>query len=178
MGVLEFFLVAPLIVLLLVGVFHLGGLHYKLQHILEFGHNPQTPDTKIVLVKIVPSVRHIFSWRGNMATVNQGSDFLFTVACFNAAGLPVTPTDASVSVDVAALGSATVNSDGSGGDFKAGTTQVGSCNMVATAGGVMSSPFTMSVVADNVIKTVTIVPAAAPAPAPAPAPAAPVTPAA
>ena len=92
-----------------------------------------------------------------MADVVEGQVFNFKVVGRNSALREVALSDAAVSLDNAALGSVTVNPDGTGGVFTAGSVD-GSGNLVATAAGVTSAPFPVNVTADNVVATVEIQP--------------------
>jgi len=89
----------------------------------------------------------------------QGDSLKFTVVCKNKHGVVVPSADAAVTVSPATLGSVTAGVDGSAGSFTADAHQVGVGALVATAGGVSSAPFPVSVEADVAIATVEIVPA-------------------
>ena len=88
--------------------------------------------------------------------VQEGGVVNFKVVGKNSAGREVAIADAAVTIDNAALGSVVVNADGTGGVFTAGT-QPGDGNLVATAAGVSSAPFPVSVKEDSVVASVEIV---------------------
>ena len=82
-----------------------------------------------------------------MANVVEGGVLNFTVVAKNAAGRVVPDSGISASVDTP-VGTVTVNADGSGGVFTAGSTD-GSGNIFATDGKLTSAPFPVTVAADN-----------------------------
>ena len=92
-----------------------------------------------------------------MADVVEGSKFAFTVVATNKAGRVVADKGITVSVDNAAIGSASVGDDGSGGVFVAAAPGTG--NLSATDGTLTSAPFALNVTADTTPATLTITPA-------------------
>ena len=92
-----------------------------------------------------------------MADLNVGAVFNFTVVAANKAGTTVPDTGITVSVDNPAVGTVTVNPDGTAGVFTA--VAAGAANLVATDGKITSAPFPVNVVADVTPASLTIVPA-------------------
>lgn len=91
------------------------------------------------------------------ATVVQGSTFAFHVEARNKAGNIVPITDAAVALSDPALGTVTVNADGTGGVFSSAPTAAGSETMTPSAGGVTGVGFVVDVTADTAVASVAIV---------------------
>ena len=121
-----------------------------------------------------------------MAQVAEGGTFNFEVVARNKFGTRVTISDATVVLSDSTLGAVSVNPDGTNGVFTAATGVAGTEMLTPTASGVTGDPFSLPVVADNVVASVAIeempltvsvdataTPAAASAPAPAASPAQP-----
>lgn len=147
-------IVAPVIALILIGVFEAGGWYYKLKHVQEFGHPALR--SEVAFVAIVPHKRPHHFWRFKMAQdIVQGDSFAYDVVCTTARGKVVAPkATPTVAVSPDTLGAASATG------FKAAVDQVGPGTLVATADGVASAPFEINVVADDVVATVAIVPKA------------------
>lgn len=88
----------------------------------------------------------------------QGEDFKFTVVCKNKHGVVVPATDVTVAASPTTLGTVVVVADGSAGVFTAAVDQVGPVSLMATAAGVPSPAYPLTVEADVVVSTVEIVP--------------------
>jgi hypothetical protein len=92
-----------------------------------------------------------------MTTLVEGGILNFTVVARNKFGTIVSVSDASVTLSDATLGSVSVSADGSAGVLTASTGVVGSGELVASAAGVSSAPFSFDVVADTTVATVEVV---------------------
>lgn len=88
-------------------------------------------------------------------TVVQGGSFAFHVEA-RKAGVLVPITDAAVALSDPALGSVTVNADGTGGVFVAAADAAAPETMTPSAGGTTGTPFVLDITAAPVV--VTIVP--------------------
>lgn len=89
-----------------------------------------------------------------MASIFEGKTLGFVVVGKSASGRVVPLTDATVVVADGAVASAVVNADGSNG-LVSGVAP-GDTTLVATAAGVSSAPFPITVLADNVVVSVEI----------------------
>lgn len=88
--------------------------------------------------------------------INIGETAAFTVVPTNKEGTVVPDTNITVTSDNPAVATATVNTDGSGGVVTG--VGVGSYNLTATDGTIVSAPVD-GTVADNTVATLTITPA-------------------
>ena len=93
-----------------------------------------------------------------MAQVTEGGTFAFTVVAKSKSGRVVPVTDAAVALGDPALGTVSVNGDGSNGAFVAGSND-GTEAMVPSAGGVTGTLFSIDITPDLAVATVEIVPA-------------------
>lgn len=95
-----------------------------------------------------------------MEQVMEGGTYGFMVVAKNKFGTVVPVSDAAVALSDSALGSATVPGDGKACSFVANTGVTGTEVMTPSAGGVTGEPFSLPVVPDTVVASVSIQPLA------------------
>ena len=163
---------APLIVIILIGVFEAGGWLRQLEHIKLYGH--PAPDVKVAAVAIQPKPvvglwthfkRFIKGANMSRAVIEGQTDALMIVAT-NAAGRVLLPLDTSAAVALSMTTDSVGAIDLTTGNFTftAGSVD-GPDSLVATVSGVSSQPFVEVVTPDNTVAAVVIQPQAPAAPA-------------
>jgi hypothetical protein len=146
---------APAVLLLGALLFRAGGWKFRLEHVLEHGHDASS-SSRITSVEIVVERSsqwfHFFGSR----IMFQGESVAFKVVCKNAKGIVVTPTDVTAVVNPPTLATDVVSADGTAGTLSAAVDQSGPGTLVATAGGVASAPFAFTVDVDNKVASVEV----------------------
>lgn len=103
--------------------------------------------------------------------VMEGGSYGFVVVVKNKFGTVLTPTDVTVALSDASLGTVSASPDGKTCAFTAAVGVQGTEVLTATSGGVSSDPYPVAVVPDTTVASVTIQPAAPATVAVQPAPA-------